>query len=390
MSTTRYGHTATLLNDGRVLVVGGASTPVGALSDPPADTILSSAEVYDSKTNTWSTVAPMSTARVRHTATLLKDGRVLVAGGLGASGPLSSTELFDPGSNTWSPGPAMGVARERHTATLLSDGRVLAAGGGPGAVASAEIYDPSANAWTAVASMHAGRANHTATLLKDGRVLVVGGGNALASAELFDPQANSWQLAASLSVGRTFHSATMLSSGSVLVVGGLGGGSWVGYVKVAPLASTELYDPQTNAWSTQGSLNAARYGQTATQLPNGEVVGICGGGPAGEAPSVEIFDPSSGTWTAAAPGMTLSPDGHTTTLLPDGKLLITGGETQQAALSSSEIFIPPAAPRHAAARATAFIPAAARLPLAIGLVVLLLAGTAVGIIVARRRRRFSL
>jgi N-acetylneuraminic acid mutarotase len=385
MSTTRYGHTATLLKDGRVLVAGGASTPVGALSDAPGGSILSSAEGYDSSSNTWSSVGAMAASRFHHTATLLKDGRVLVAGGMGGSGALNSSELFDPTTNAWQAGPAMNAARARHTATLLADGRVLVVGGeGGNPLSSAEIYDPAANAWTVVAPMLAPRTNHTTSLLNNGHVLVVGGGNALTSAETFDPQANAWTLAASLSIGRTLHTATVLQGGKVLVAGGLGGGTWSGALIVAPLASTELYDPTANSWSTAGSMSAARYGQTATLLPNGELVGMCGGGPSGEAPSVEIFDPVSGTWTAAAPGMNLSPDAHTATLLPNGRLLVTGGENQTAALSGSEIFVPPAT-IHPPARGTTFIPAGARLPIAIGLILLVIAAATAMVVIRRRR-----
>src|SRR5207249_3733005 len=126
--------------------------PIGALDDAPPAGILDTAEAYDSGRNSWSPVGAMTVARFRHTATLLEDGRVLVAGGMGAGGPLASSELFDPSSNSWQPGPAMNAARARHTATLLPDGRVLVAGGeGAATLASAEIYDPAANRWTATA-----------------------------------------------------------------------------------------------------------------------------------------------------------------------------------------------------------------------------------------------
>jgi N-acetylneuraminic acid mutarotase len=202
MAIARYEHTATLLPSGTVLVAGGISNTGSRYSPELLDRglipnvisgyYLSSAEIYDPATNTWSAAGTLATARYAHTATLLPSGKVLVAGGYSDGNILSSAELYDPASNTWSVAGTMAAARGQHTATLLPSGKVLVAGGfaNSGPLSSVELYDPASNAWNAVGAMAATRDSHTATLLPSGKVLVAGGVNNsgyLPSAELFDP-----------------------------------------------------------------------------------------------------------------------------------------------------------------------------------------------------------
>ena len=160
---------------------------------------------------------------------------------------------------SWSPAPSLSTARAAHTATLLANGKVLVAGGGTGpfaATTSAELYDPASNTWSPAGEMSFARASHTATLLADGRVLVTGGVTsrpAIASAELYDPVSNTWSSAGSLATARYDHTATSLRDGRVLVAGGNGG-----FFGSGSVASTELYDPASNSWSSAGDMSCPR------------------------------------------------------------------------------------------------------------------------------------
>ena len=274
LATARYGHTATLLNNGMVLVAGGFGGPVVG-----APVLLTSAELYDPATNTWSSAGSLAHARCGHTATLLNNGMVLVVGGSGSNNSfslLASAELYNPATNTWSPAGSLATGRYMHTATSLNNGMVLVAGGvqvWSVPLASAELYNPATNTWSVAGSLATARFSHTATLLNNGMVLVAGGSKSdqfgLASTELFNPATNTWSVAGSLATARYYHTATLLNNGMVLVAGGGGGPS-------PTLARTELYNPATNTWSPVGSLATARYVHTATLLNNGMVLVECG------------------------------------------------------------------------------------------------------------------
>jgi hypothetical protein len=221
MVTPRFHHIATLLPDGRVLVTGGMDSEYGGA-------VLASAELYHPDTGTWEPTSPMSVARRNHTATLLPDGTVLVIGGSDGAGALQSTaETYDPASGTWSQVDAMTVARAYHSATLLPDGRVLVAGGSDqdwAHSASSELFDPVTGRWATVSSMAQPRRQHSATLLPTGHVLVAGGFHEYTgihtTAEAYDPATGTWLPAGKMATDRYFHTATLLASGKVLVAGG--------------------------------------------------------------------------------------------------------------------------------------------------------------------------
>ncbi len=281
----------------------------------------------------FTTTGSMSVARSEHTATLLPNGKVLVAGG-GAS--LSSAELYDPTHGTWAATGSLATGRRTHTGTLLADGRVLVAGGyGPsGIVSSAEVFNPATGTWSVTGSLATGRAEHTATLLADGRVLVAGGYGPtgfLSSAEVYNPATGTWSAAGSLATGRTLHTATMLlGSGKVLVAGGVGG--------AGILASAELYDPTPGTWSATGNLVSPRYYQSATLLANGKVLVQGGRGSSGVLGSTEVYDPVPGTWSPAVGGTPRY--GHSTSLLTNGKVLAAGGYNGSSFLNYANLFDP--------------------------------------------------
>lgn len=180
MVEARAAFTATLLRDGRVLVAGG---------DPG----FTAAELYDPDTGRWTATGSMAEGRIGHAATLLSAGTVLVTGGCACSDPgageLATAELYDPGSGKWIPAGSMGAARIFHTATLLTDGTVLVVDDGlDDRPASAELYDPGSGRWTATASPAVPRVGYAATRLLDGRVLVTGDySHNSRAAELYEP-----------------------------------------------------------------------------------------------------------------------------------------------------------------------------------------------------------
>ena len=286
MLTARLGDTATLLatgpNAGKVLVVGGFTTSSNNFPDGNPSSIVSTAEIYDPTSGTWSATSSLSAPRADQTATLLNNGQVLIAGGESNLGTvLNTAELYNPVTGTWSATGNMTSAREFHTATLLASGPnagdVLVVGGrnstSGGSLATAELFNGST--WTTTASLTDARDAHTATLLNNGQVLVVGGFSSvtnsfLASAELYN--GTSWTSVAPLNTARDFHTATLLHNGEVLVAGGVSNnGSNLVFLK-----SAELYNPGSASWSATDSLNTARGGHTATLLNNGQVL-VAGG-----------------------------------------------------------------------------------------------------------------
>jgi hypothetical protein len=242
MAEDRGGHTATLLTSGKVLIVGGGK--VGGDEPPFFGDGSVTAEVYDPVTGAFTSTGHMGTGRVGQTATLLGNGKVLIAGGWTGSQPTATAELYDPGTGTFSQTGSMTSARAGHTATALQDGRVLITGGlttyhaGPDQLGTdtAEIYNPATGLFQVTGSMAVARWLHTATLLPNGMVLVVG--DSVVS-ELYDPVAKSFSPSAPSETNRSGHSATLLQNGNVLVIGGFGPSGSFGFW--FPLATAEFY-----------------------------------------------------------------------------------------------------------------------------------------------------
>jgi IPT/TIG domain/Galactose oxidase, central domain/Kelch motif len=276
MTDRRYQHTATLLPNGKVMVAGGLGSA-----------ILASADLYDPAVGIFVPTGSMNQVRFQHTATLLNNGKVLVTGGWPNTAfgtpVLASAELYDPSTGTWTPTGGMNVARTAHTATLLPDGKVLVAGGRDGNFTylnQAELYDPAIGIWTLIAPMNRNRGFHTATLLANGQVLVVGGGFS-SYAEVYNPGAGTWTNVPSMSVERSSHTATMLPNGNVLVIGGS-----------SSAIAAELFDASTQQWKLLMPPYVSTQSHTATLLSNGLVL-IVGGTTSSSLSSArvsEIFD----------------------------------------------------------------------------------------------------
>lgn len=307
----RHSHTATLLRNGKVLVAGGVGGIVG-ISD--------NAELHDPTTGTNQPTGSLNIFRRNHTATLLLNGKVLVAGGFGGE-PLVSAELYDPATGSWTPTGDMNGPREFHTATLLRNGMVLVTGGRnfSGATHGAELYDPVTETWLPTGSLSTNRNLHTATLLPNGQVLVTGGGGfgapAISTVETYNPASGSWTNVNNMKIARFAHTATLLPSGQVLVAGGAAN---------APLDGAELFDPASMSWQLTGSLHVARDLHTATLLPNGNVMVAGGFFNGGGTPSVEEYDPATATWTTTN-ALNFGRWNHTATLIPNGSVLVVGG-----------------------------------------------------------------
>jgi len=273
MMATHVDPVATVLRDGRVLVAGGLS---GFGSDA---TFLSSAEIYNPTTGTWSPTGSMDVPRVLATIAPLPDGTVLVAGayerGLNGPFPSASADVYDPAVDAWLPTASMAVARGGGSATALPDGSVVVAGGlgTTGPINGTEVYDPSSRAWSLTGAMIEARYQHVAVALRDGRVLVAGGAKGrtvLADAELYTPSTRTWSGAGAMTVPRAVSAAVTLADGTVLVDGGLS------EVTGLALSSADIYDPRRGVWSATTSMRDGRTDFGLVALPDGDVLAIGG------------------------------------------------------------------------------------------------------------------
>ena len=314
MLEPRSGHTATLLRDGRVLIAGGMRRN---------QDFYRSAEIFDPATGKFESTGSMTEARVSHIAVLLQSGKVLIAGGWIGMETTASAELYDPATRKFIRIASMTSRRARPTATVLDNGDVLIAGGQDrdgfsNSLSSAEIFHAKTMTFARIAPMHQTRIAHTATLLNDGRVLIAGGRgeSVTAGAEVFDPKKNSFSETGGLATARYKATAARMADGRVLIAGGSDERDWTG-----ALRSAEIYDPRTGKFSATAAMENSRFKlpDEAVLLANGEVL-IAGG-----SRQVEIYCPESGTFKTV-PG-TMSDKWHymSETLLKDGSVLLAGG-----------------------------------------------------------------
>jgi serine/threonine protein kinase/N-acetylneuraminic acid mutarotase len=322
----RYDHSAVLLPDGQILLIGGTRGEDGYVE---------SAELYDPvRRRSGSAPAPQQ-SHTDDATFLLADGRVVVVGAF-------SMERYDPRTRTWQTLAAPRKWRLYEAAAALPSGQILVAGGvltddfGKSS-AHAELYDPATNTWREVAPMSYPRDSHTATALPDGRVLVTGGidreaEKALDSAEIYDPATNTWRTTDTMEFPQGLHSAALLPDGRVMIAGGVA-------APMQPRFGAQIYDPATDQWRMAGVLDDEHLNGTITPLADGRVVAIGGRTVNGEAiASIEIYAPSTSSWVRLTTLKTPRAN-HTATLLPDGRILVIGGlQYRDKPLSSVETF----------------------------------------------------
>ena len=324
MLTPRSDHTATLLNNGKVLIAGGSNVSAAGLNG------LNTAELYDPVAKTFAAShGTMSTTRTRHTATLLLDGTVLLAGGDNST-TVTTADIYDPSTDSFhaTAGHMTTVRASGHSAVRLPNGKVLIAGGdypptNQGSPGTAEIFDPTTGTFTATGAMNEFREAPSVTLLQDSTVLVAGGGAgvsgidqvSLNSAESYNPASGTFTLVSPMAVARAYHTATLLNDGSVLIAGGE-----QRHGCCMPLPYTEVYLPASKSFSTVGSMAFPRVFHTATLLATGSVH-VIGGGDA----ITEIYSPTQAGFLQSV-SLQLPRTNHTATLLPNnGGILVCGG-----------------------------------------------------------------
>jgi WD40 repeat protein len=300
----------------RVLIAGGFR------EEGTSEVPIASAEIYDSTTNTFTPTGDLNEARDGHTATLLPDGQVLIVGGWNVKGRTATAELYDPQTGKFRYAASMSAPRQGMTATLLRNGKVLIAGGDSARNTpqlTAELYDPATNTFTQTVSLNSGRSVHSATLLDDGNVLLVGGVSqnnmVLAGAEIYQPLTGKFTLTGSMSMIRYKHAAVLLQDGNVLVIGGSNQNDWQG-----KYASAEIYDARAGTFTRTADLNRERFklADAAVLLNNGNV--LVGGGNR----QIEIFDTHNQHFLV---GDSLDNAYYSSvaTRLKTGSVLITGG-----------------------------------------------------------------
>jgi len=314
MLSPRSGHSATLLPDGKVLIAGGMRRN---------QDFYRSAELYDPATGKFSQTGEMSIGRVGHAAVLLRSGKVLIAGGWIGHAVTDSAELYDPSTGKFAVIGKMTRKRGRPSATLLQNGDVLIDGGADrpdaaGGAATAELFHAATQTFERVGPMHSARISHTSILLRDGRVLIAGGRGetVTASAELYDPKTKRFSETGSMLSARYKQTAGLLPDGRVLIAGGSNDHDWSGR-----LSSAEIYDPRTEKFTATSLLNNGRFKlpDEAVPLASGQLV-IAGG-----SKKVEIYNRETGKFSIASGEISDAWHFMSETKLKDGTVLLAGG-----------------------------------------------------------------
>lgn len=317
----RAGHTATLLPDGRVLIVGGCATDGCTTAEGSPTT-----EFYVAGKG-FTPGPELIQPRQSHSATLLPDGRVLMVGGWAREGaqPLDSAEVYDPATGRFEPVGRLSIPRGGHSAASLPDGRVLIAGGD---TVTAELFDPKRDEFTPAASMPEPRFAAPAIVLADGRVLIVGGRDnradvGVASAVLYDPATDTWQPTGSMSTPRDKHALALLPDGRVLVMGGTPDDHQY-------LSTTEIYDPATGQFTPGPPMDTGRYKISSAVDTDGRI--ILAGGTQAAVYDAGQFRPIPGT---AGPIRWLP----SITALPNGDVLIVGGYDERIGIHDDALLL---------------------------------------------------
>lgn len=343
MSVPRFHHTQSALQDGKALIVGGLGESCGFLCVETWDT----AELYDPDAGTFSATGSLALGRSYQTATVLLDGRVLIAGGWPAmmpfGGATDTAEIYDPDTGQFSDTGSMNTPRKSHTASLLADGTVLITGGlneSNEPQPSAEVYDPETGTFTNTDSMTTPRYGQTASPLSSGKVLVAGGRSTgaipTATAELYDPDSGTFSETGSMTTPRGLQTASLLADGRVLVAGGD-----TTALLPSPTETAEIYDPGTGGFSATGSMSVPRSAQTGTTLASGDVL-IAGGEDPDAIPmqTAENYSPGAGTFIATGTMTTARRDAAASSL-GDGKVLVTGGYGTELPQNTAELYDTP-------------------------------------------------
>lgn len=321
MSEARFGHSATRLDDGRVLVAGGRNEAQAALA---------TAEIYDPRRNAWSPAGRLATGRQRHAATRLADGRVLVTGGVDRDGTeIASAEIYDPATGSWRGAAPLRAAMAAHAATQLADGRVMVATHYLATRDNVELYDPATDSWAVTDPAPWGPRIDHLEVLGDGRVLLLCAAefSVPTYAATWSPATGRWSAATEVLLEDGIAIAT-LGDGRLLVTG-------MPFVWYGPTPRRSwIYDPGRSLWQAAAGMTHARRGHAAASLPNGKVL-VAGGRDVfgASVTDVETFDPATGAWSdVAARGS--APLELRATVLRSGAVLFTGGRLAASGASS--------------------------------------------------------